>query len=128
MPSLLALFFWGMWGFLTKMVADNVAWQTQMIFFAFGTLLVALVAKPSLPGLDGPHLIGISAGLAGGLGFLFFYRAITRGEASVVIPITSLYVAVATVLAFVVLAEPISAKKLLGLVLAVAAMFLLAGG
>jgi len=128
MPSLLALLFWGMWGFLTKMVADSVAWQTQMIFFAIGTLLVALLAKPGIPTFDGFHMIGAAAGIAGGLGFLFFYRAITRGEASVVIPITSLYVAVATVLAFVVLSEPVSVKKLIGLILAVAAMFFLAGG
>lgn len=128
MPSLLALLCWGIWGFLAKLVAGNVTWQTQMIFSALGTLLVVSFAKPTVPAFDGYHMIGIASGLLAGLASLFFYRAIARGEASVVIPLTSLYVALATVLGFVVLSEPVTVKKVLGLILAVVAMFLLAGG
>ena len=63
--------------------------------------------------------------MAGALGFLFFYHALARGPATVVIPVTALYVALAAVLAFVFLAEPITVKKLVGLACAIAAMMLL---
>ncbi|TKJ39137.1 hypothetical protein CEE37_12010 [candidate division LCP-89 bacterium B3_LCP] len=126
-PSLLALFFWGLWGFLTKLGAEKVPWQTMMIFFAVCTLAGGLATGPVKMKMDVWHLIGLGAGIAGALGFIYFFLAISRGEASVVIPITSLYVAVASVLAFIILSEPITLKKMLGILCAVIAVVLLAG-
>ncbi len=126
-PSLLALFFWGLWGFLTKLEAQKVPWQTLMILFAVCTLLGGLVAGPVKMKLDTAHLIGLGAGMAGAIGFVYFFLALSRGPASSVIPITSLYVAVASMLAFLLLSEPLTFKKILGLLFAVAAVFLLSG-
>ncbi|MBU0518657.1 DMT family transporter [bacterium] len=126
-PSLLALFFWGLWGFLTKLSSDRVPWQMLMVLFGICTLLGGLAAGPLKFKFDLWHGVGLAAGLAGALGFLYFYIAISRGQASTVIPLTSLYVAVASVLAFVLLAEPVTLKKLLGIVFAIIAMVLLSG-
>ena len=126
-PSLFALFLWGLWGFLTKLGAEKVPWQTMMIFFAVCTLIGGLAAGPIHFKLDAWHLAGLGAGLAGALGFVYFFIALSRGPASAVIPITSLYVAVTSLLAFLVLSEPITLKKALGIGSAVIAVLLLTG-
>lgn len=126
-PSLFALFFWGLWGFLTKLGAEKVPWQTMMIYFAVCTLIGGFSTGTVKVKMDGWHAISLGAGVAGALGFLYFFLALSRGPASTVIPITSLYVAVASVLAFILLSEPITLKKILGILCAVAAMILLYG-
>ncbi len=126
-PSLPALFFWGLWGFLTKLGARKVPWQTMLIFFALGTLTIGLLAKPTFSGFGVYHLIGLAAGLACAVGFMYFFIAMSRGSASVVIPVTSLYVVVASVMAFIILAGPLTLKKVMGIVCAVIAIVLLAG-
>lgn len=126
-PSLLALSFWGLWGFLTKLSADKVPWQTMMIYYAACTLLLGALAKPSPPVINLPHFIGLLSGLACAAGFLYFYIAMSRGPASVVIPLTSMYLAPASILAFVLLSEPVTLKKIIGVLCALAAVILLAG-
>ncbi len=128
-PSLFALFFWGIWGFLTKIGAEKVPWQTTMIYFGVCTIIIAFIGGPnlSLKTFDGYHLASLAAGVAVALGYLYFFIAISRGSASNVIPLTSLYVAVSSILAFLILAEPLTLKKMLGIICAIAAMFLLAG-
>jgi len=126
-PSLLALFFWGLWGFFTKVSADRISWQMLMIFFGACTFLGGLATGPMKFKIDLWFWLGLFAGLAGALGFLYFYIAISRGQATTVIPLTSLYVAVASVLAFIFLAEPLTLKKILGIAFAVVAMVLLSG-
>lgn len=126
-PSLFALFFWGLWGFLTKLGAQKVPWQTMLIYFALGALVIGLLARPTMPDFNRYHLIGLAAGFSCAIGFMFFYIAISRGSASVVIPLTSLYVVVASVMAFILLSEPITLKKVVGIICAVIAITLLAG-
>jgi transporter family protein len=57
--------------------------------------------------------LGLS-GLATGLSWLFFFRALQLGEASRVIPIDKFSVVIAMVLAFVVLGEAVTAKTVIG--------------
>ena len=57
--------------------------------------------------------LGLS-GVATGLSWLFFFRALQMGEASKVIPIDKLSVVIAMVLAFVVLGEAVTAKTIIG--------------
>ena len=124
-PSLLALLFWGLWGFLTKLGAEKVPWQSTMLYFGGFTLLFALIAGPCRMQADSHHLWSLLAGIAGAVGFLFFFVALSRGPATVVIPMTSLYVAVAAILAFLILQEPLTVKKVLGIGCAIAAVILL---
>ena len=126
-PSLLALLFWGLWGFLTKVGAERVPWQTTMILFGIFTFIGGLLCGFSRPHFDGYFWASAGAGIAGAIGFLYFFNALSKGPATIVIPLTSLYVAVAAALAFLILHEPLTVKKVLGILSAVAAMFLLAG-
>ena len=125
--ALLALACWGLWGFLTKVVAGRVTWPSMLLAFGVATVVLGLVsARGDWGRADAHHLVALAAGLAGAFGFFFFYRAIVRGPASTVIPITSLYVVIASGLAVAFLSEPPSFRKLLGIGLAVAAVCLLA--
>ncbi len=126
-PSLLALFFWGLWGFLTKVGAEKVPWQNIMILFGICTFMAGIICGMVKPQLDGYFLASIGAGIAGAVGFLYFFNALSKGPASIVIPLTSLYVVVAAILAFLILAEPLSVRKILGIFSAIAAIALLAG-
>ncbi|MCX6639921.1 MAG: DMT family transporter [bacterium] len=126
-PSLFALFFWGWWGFLTKLGAERIHWQTMMICFGAATVIFALFPGTPRIKLELWSLVGVGAGIAGALGFLYFFMALDRGPATVVIPLTSLYVTISSILAFVLLAEPITLKKICGIGCAVLAIILLSG-
>lgn len=56
----------------------------------------------------------ILSGLATGLSWLCYFRALQLGEASRVIPIDKLSVVISLILAFVVLGEKVTAGKLIG--------------
>ena len=127
-PSLLAILCWGIWGFTAKIGSEKVSWQVMMVYLGVATLLVAIIGRPtlSLKELNIHHLAGVVSAISCSLGYLFFYIAIKKGEASVVTPLTALYVAVAAILAFIFLSEPITFKKALGILSAIIAMILLA--
>ncbi len=125
-PSLLALLFWGLWGFLTKVGSDKVSWQTMLLYFGICTIVIALVGYKGIAfGHDKYHLAALLAGIAVTLGYVYFFIAISKGSATTVIPVTSLYVALASILAFIFLAEPITIKKVLGILCAISAVILL---
>jgi bacterial/archaeal transporter family protein len=124
-PSLLALFFWGWWGFLTKVGAEKTHWQMMMIYFGLSTVILALL--PGIPRfkMDGSQWMGLAAGITGAIGFFYFFIALNRGPATTVIPMTSQYVAISSLLAIVFLAEPLTIKKMLGILCALAAVVFL---
>ncbi|MDP8237978.1 MAG: EamA family transporter [Candidatus Hatepunaea meridiana] len=119
----------GMYGIdlCSALGAQKVPWQTMLIYFALGALVIGLLAKPTMPDFNRYHLIGLAAGFACAIGFMYFYIAISRGFASVVIPLTSLYVVVASVMAFIIILKPITMRNVLGIICGVVAIALLAG-
>jgi len=123
-PALLSMLFWGLWGFFTKVGADKVPWQTALIYYGICMIVIGLIGGPTFKGFNGHHFSAIIAGITVSLGYLFFYLAISKGSASTVIPVTALYVAVAAILAFIFLSEPVTLKTILGIGCAVAAMIL----
>ena len=56
----------------------------------------------------------ILSGIATGVSWLFYYKALQLGEASKVVPIDKFSVVISMVLAFVILKEAITAKTLIG--------------
>lgn len=56
----------------------------------------------------------VLSGLATGLSWLFYYKALQMGDASKVVPIDKFSVVISMVLAFVILKETISVKTILG--------------
>ena len=68
--------------------------------------------------------LGLS-GLATGLSWLFYFKALQMGDASKVIPIDKFSVVISMVLAFVILKEAITAKTLIGGILITLGTFVL---
>lgn len=56
----------------------------------------------------------ILSGIATGLSWLFYYKALQLGEASKVVPIDKFSVVISMVLAFIILKETITLKTLIG--------------
>lgn len=64
-------------------------------------------------------LVALGGIMSGFLGLLFFFLAVKRGDVSVVSPIASTSPLWASLLAFLLLGEPLSLLRLLGIVLVV---------
>ena len=67
----------------------------------------------------------ILSGLATGASWLCYYKALQLGEASKVVPIDKLSIAITIVLAFIFLGEQITLKTLIGCCLIVAGTFVM---
>ena len=67
----------------------------------------------------------ILSGIATGLSWLFYYKALQLGDASKVVPIDKFSVVISIVLAFVLLKEAVTAKTIVGAVLITAGTFVL---
>lgn len=67
----------------------------------------------------------VLSGIATGLSWLCYYKALQMGEASKVVPIDKLSVVITMVLAFVVLKEAFTLKALIGGVLITAGTFVM---
>jgi len=59
----------------------------------------------------------VLSGLATGLSWLFFYKALQIGDVSKVVPIDKLSIVITILLAFVILGEPASVKTIIGAIL-----------
>ena len=65
----------------------------------------------------------VLSGIATGLSWLFYYKALQIGEASKVVPIDKFSVVISMVLAFVILHEKVTAKAVIGGLLITAGTF-----
>jgi len=125
--SVIAIGLWGLWGFLAKIALHDLNWATAQVYVV-GThfALIALAVAPRATwGWDKRYLIAVLAGLCSGLGSIVFYKAMSRGPASVVIPVTAQYVLFTAFLSFAFLGEPVVARKVIGLILGAIAVALL---
>ena len=75
--------------------------------------------------LNQPTLFLLLAGVVLSCSVISFYMALSRGPVSAVLPIFGMNVAVASVLGFLVLGEPVNASRISGIILAGGAIFLL---
>jgi len=127
--SLLALGLWGAWGFLGKVASQHLPAQQVYLLAISGHLAVAGYLWAGGLGALSWHPWGVGAALGAGLamavGLLCFFEALARGPATVVVPLTALYPAIAVVLSRVFLDEALTLRHLAGLALALAAAWLL---
>lgn len=64
------------------------------------------------------------SGIALTVGIISYYRALAAGPVSVVVPIFGLFIATSSIVGIVLLDEPLTARKVAGIVLALAAVYL----
>lgn len=67
----------------------------------------------------------ILSGLATGISWLAFYKAVQMGDVSKVVPIDKLSVVITVILAFFILGETVAAKSIIGLILITAGTLLM---
>jgi len=125
--SVFALALWGTWGFLAKVISSSISPQSLAFWSTLATVVpVAVFALTETTGKWArPHPLAVGAGLAYGLALVFFFIALSRGPASVVVPLSGMYILVPAVLGFVLLKEPLTVTHVLGLGCALLAVLFL---
>lgn len=127
----LGMFFaWGIWGITAKIAVKHIGLQllvwgqvaTLLLFPLFFVLFRELLPlKMDATGIGWALLTGA----LGTLGTLFLYLTLRAAPASIVIPLSALYPVVTVILATVFLQEELSPTRLLGVLCALAAVWLL---
>ena len=130
-PASAALIIYGLWGFLPKLAVTYITPTSAVIYEVAGAILVGLISLCWVGFQPETHpkgiLFAVLTGIAGMLGTLFFFVAASRGKISVVVSMTALYPLITILLAAIFLREPITAKQIMGMLCAVAAIVLLTG-
>ena len=123
---------WGFWGFLGKIASKSIDSQNLLIISSLGSAMALPITLLlfykyfSFPISSSPHYIALASGFLGGIGALFFFLAISKGDASKVVVITAMYPVVTILLSFIFLKEALSVEKIIGICLALIALVLLA--
>jgi transporter family protein len=126
--SILALVLWGAWGYMSKVLTRSGP-TGVLAFWASLAGVLPIAAFTAATGTLRWHRLapaGIVAGLLAGIATTCFYFALRRGPASVVVPLTGMYIIIPALLGYVFLKEPLTLKHALGLGCAVLAVVLLA--
>lgn len=96
-----------------------------ILFMAWGIVLGSGQLK-SVKELSKTNLLFLAlSGIATGLSWLFYFKALASGPVSKVAPIDKLSVAIAIGLSFLILKEPIDLKVIIGGLLIIAGTFVL---
>jgi uncharacterized membrane protein len=127
--ALVCTFWWGLWGFLSKIGSSAATPMQLQILFTLGMLPVAIgmlwKMNWKLECNRKGASYGILSGVTTGLGVLAYYAALHQQDASVVTPVTGLFPLLTVLLAFVVLRERLNKVQLTGMILALAAIAIL---
>ena len=127
--ALLCIVWWGLWGFLAKIGSESATPIQLQILFTFGMIPVAFCMLARMRWkLDRDWKgasYGLLSGVTTGLGILGFYAAMKTEAVSVVSPLTGLFPLLTVILAVIFLRERLNRVQIGGIVLALAAIFIL---
>ncbi len=119
---------WGVWAFLSKLVADEMTPMQTQVLFTIGIFPVVLIALVHLRWKVDTDFLGASYGILNGvftgLGLLAYFAALARGKASIVSPVTGLFPLLTVVLAFILLRERMNRVQMVGVALALTSIFI----
>lgn len=120
--ALIGIFFWGLWGFLSKIGADTASPVQMQILFTLGMVPVAgvmlLYTRGKLDRNPGGIAYGLLCGVATGAGTLGYFAALRHQSASLVTPVTGLFPVLTVALAFALLHERLNRVQMVGMLLA----------
>lgn len=129
----LTILMWGLWGFFGKLALERR--MSPLTVFLAEIMVSALFAVPLLlllrRGQAGAqeyapwNVFGVLSGAGLALGLLFYYFALEKAEASVIVPLTSVYPVVSVLLGYFVLGERLRPAQWLGVALVVLGVVLL---
>ena len=122
--AILSAVFAALTSILAKVGIENVnsnlatAIRTAVVLIMSWGMVFLTHAQSGLPEISKKRWIFlILSGLATGVSWLCYYRALQLGEASKVVPIDKLSVVITLILAFIFLHEEFTAKSLIGCIL-----------
>jgi transporter family protein len=130
--ALLALLAYSLVAPLVKIATADIP-STVVLLISNGMLV--LVATGVVVATDTPvvqylthdrSIYAYAAGIALAVGILAYYRALAVGPVSVVVPIYGLFIVTSSVLGIVALGESLTVRKVVGIGLAVVAVYLTA--
>lgn len=123
--ALLALFTWGLWGFFPKLALRTMTPESAILFEGIGAALTAglivLVTAPKISLAPSGVIFSSLTGVTAILGGWFYLIAAQKASISKVVILTALYPALTVLFAFLVLREPLGARQMIALALALAA-------
>lgn len=128
--ALLALTAYALVAPLTKIAmqefpADTVVFVTNGILVLVALGLIIVNERPVLSVLTDEQSIYLyAAGICLSVGIIAYYRALSAGPVSVVVPIFGLFLVASSVIGIVFLDEALTLRKGTGIVLALVAVFL----
>jgi bacterial/archaeal transporter family protein len=123
--SLIAVALWGVVGLLQKIATNHISADSVLIWDRVGYLVLLpwFLGSTQLQNMSSGNLIiGILAGTTNGLGAWFLYKCLESGaNASIAVPLTSLYPLLTVMLAVVFLGERPRPLQWIGIALAMVA-------
>lgn len=122
-----AMVSWGVADFLSKKAIDNIGFKTSIIInqsISFTAIFILTVFFFKLP-IFTPELIGITilSGVTGVLGLIFLFRGFSKGNVSIVAPITASWSVITVLLAWVLFSEALTAVQIVGIVVVFLGVF-----
>lgn len=128
--TFLAIFFWGIWAALGKVIGDALTGPESQALSTLGMIPVMLALffwkRPALGPANRRGLVtGFVAGVLGCAGNIVFYEILKTGDkVATVAPLTALYPLVTVLLAAIFLKEKLNRIQLAGIFLSFVAMYL----
>jgi transporter family protein len=128
LPSLIALTIWGVTGFLSKIALGSLPPLHLQVYGALFFLATAALVQIFYGGPEFDArgvMLAFCVGMAGSVGQLMFLLALRDGPLTYVSMISSLYPLIATLMAFLLLNEPMTLRQMAGVALGICAIVLL---
>jgi transporter family protein len=126
--SLITLVAWGVWGFLGKLALSYYEWKAVYLISSIGCIFVYLAFlawfKPSIS-LNWIFVLPLLVGIFGAGGAVFYFIALSKGKASIVVPLTALYPLLTVLLSFLILKEKVNFYQGMGIFFAIVAILLM---
>jgi transporter family protein len=127
----IAAFFWGCAPIIDKLSlkttsAPGVLFWRSLINLLFAAIMLLVMGKANLLGNRQGIMYAMLGGLlSGGVGQLMYYLALSRSEASWVVPLTAGYPMITALMAMVFLREPVTPVRFGGILMIVVGGLLL---
>ncbi len=122
---------WGLWALFPKVTTQHIDPRSALFFQAVGAFAATLLVLVSLNFRPILHVLAVplasltgALGILGGLAYLY---AVSRGPVGLVSVVTALYPLLTVALAHWFLAEPVTLRQGVGIVLALLAIVLIVG-
>lgn len=128
-PALLCMAAWGVSRLFPKLATNHIDPKSALAYEVLGEVIAVLLILATL-GFVKPMFdfkgssFAVLAGLFGGAGVYWYLLAADRGNVSQLVGVTALYPVITVLLGVLVLNEPLTAKQIAGVGLAVTAVWL----